>query len=100
MAILAVVISAANAPWIHIHPGIEPGIFADPRQASIIYAPLWSPPTFGNHIVDAGPLGDECRLNTTLLLLFWAFIAIVYAGLFFMLKGTDFISKLINLIGK
>jgi hypothetical protein len=84
LALLALLVSAANAPWILIHPGTL--LVGDPRTVNIIYAPLWSPPAFGNHISDAGWIGDECQLNTTLLFCTWFVIGAAYAGLFFLLK--------------
>ena len=80
IALLALLISAENAPWIYIHPGSE--VIGDWRKLSTTYAPLWNPPDTQN----AG-IGDECHLNTVPLLCTWALIAIIYSGLFVVLKS-------------
>jgi hypothetical protein len=88
--------SVRNAPWILIHTGINK---FDPRHVTTIYAPFRPDDQLnkissrtsgpGSHDYDFyyNRLGsDECHLNTVQLYCTWALIAIIYLGLFVILK--------------
>jgi len=72
-ALLTLIGSAAYAPWTYIHS--KP---FGPVETETIHDPLWSPPQSG-----------ECHLNTAPLVGTWFVIAIIYFGLFFLLKTKE-----------
>ena len=93
IAILAFIISACNASW-EIRYEVDGKI----KETQIVQSPIWEPP-------DSQPknVGSDYQLaNGRPYLMIaplagiWIGIGIIYTGLFFLLKETDFSDKILK----
>jgi hypothetical protein len=98
IAILAFVISASNASW-----EVRYEINGQIKDTQIVTSPIWQPPDNLSKSFTTPEVGgfDDTNwatgrpyLLTAPLAGIWIAIWIVYAGVFFMLKGTNFSGRI------